>query len=244
MHDAAAMASVARASEELLEAAPLSDEEAVRRICGGEQDLFATLLRRYNQRVFRIARSVVRDDAEAEDVAQEAWVRAFTHLDDLAERPRFGAWLSRIAFREAMTRARRGRRVTPLDVFEATSPARVLPSPARTPEEDAAHGEEADALRAAIDALPAAYRTVYVLREIEELSTAETARCLGLTADAIKTRLRRARGLLRRGLLEIRGTARRSVFRFLGDRCVALTARVLRRLSELAAFAELGRAAG
>jgi RNA polymerase sigma-70 factor (ECF subfamily) len=214
-----------------------SDEEAILRICRGERDLFATLLRRYNQRVYRIARSVLRDDDEAEDVAQEAWVRAFTHLTELAERARFAAWLSRIAFREAVARARRGRRFSPLERDGRADAALEPPAAPGDPEVDAARGEEAAALRAAIDALPRAYRTVFVLRELEELSTAETARCLGLTPDGVKTRLHRARGLLRRELLKAAGRAGAGVFRFLGRRCDRLVARVLARLDALAGAA-------
>ena len=202
------------------------DEDVVDRVRDGEIDLFEVLMRRYNQRLYRIVRSVVRDDARAEDVVQEAWVRAFTHLDQFARRARFATWLTRIALHEAWARTRRARR------FVSIEPERAHPmsdpvSPGSDPEKHAADREAANALETAIAGLPELYRGVFLLRDVEELSTAETAECLELSEEAVKTRLHRARGLLRRELV---GTLRAGVYPFLGARCDRMVAAVFQRI--------------
>jgi RNA polymerase sigma-70 factor (ECF subfamily) len=215
---------------EVQEAAPapeiLSDEDVVDRVREGEVDLFETLMRRYNQRLYRIARSVVRDDPGAEDVVQEAWVRAYTHLDQFERRARFSTWLARIAIHEAWARARRGRRFVSIEP-ERANPMTDPVSRESDPEKTAADRESASVLEAAIAALPDLYRGVLVLRDVEELSTAETAECLELTEEAVKTRLHRARGLLRR---ELAGTMRAGVYPFLGARCDRMVAAVFARI--------------
>ena len=207
-----------------------SDEEIVDRIRGGRLDLFELLMRRYNQRLYRVARAVLRDDAEAEDVTQDAWVRAFAHLDQFAGRAKFSTWLTRIALHEAWARARRRGRFQSIDAHEEESGPVSEPSSGRDPEHRAFDREVSAVLESAIEALPEAYRSVFVLREMENLSTAETAECLELKEETVKTRLHRARGLLRRHLFERVGTATATSFAFAGARCDRMVAVVLARI--------------
>jgi RNA polymerase sigma-70 factor (ECF subfamily) len=182
----------------------LPDDEVVRRVLDGDTMLFEILMRRYNQRLYRVARAILRDDSEAEDVMQHAYVAAYAHLDQYAGRARFSTWLTRIAVHEALARARRRHRERqaslPWQVDEdATS---LLPSSWPDPEQQVLDGELRSLLESAIGALPMVYRSVIVLRDVEGMSTEETAECLGLSADVVKTRLHRARARLRRALVQ------------------------------------------
>ena len=152
--------------------AALTDEEIVERILGGETALFELLMRRYNQRLYRVTRAIVKDEGEAEDVTQDAYVRAFEHLDQFAGRARFSTWLTRIAVHEASARLhRRGRLI---DIEESMP---TLASSAAGPEQRAADHELGQAIEEAVDALPEVYGSVFMLREVRGLSTAETAAC-------------------------------------------------------------------
>src|SRR5262249_18400443 len=195
------------------------------RIRGGETALFELLMRRYNQRLYRLTRAIVKDDAEAEDVTQDAYVRAFEHLDQFAGRARFSSWLTRIAVHEAFARLRRrGRHID----IEETMP--TLPSAAAGPEQRAADRELGEVLKAAVDALPEVYGVVFMLREVEGLSTAETAACLEIPEQTVKTRLHRARALLRNHINARIGAGVREAFQFAGARCDRMVAAVMARI--------------
>lgn len=216
----------------------LSDEEVVGRVLEGETGLYELLMRRYNQRLFRITRTVLRDAAEAEDVVQDAWVRAYEHLAQFAGRARFSTWVSKIAFYEALSRARARRRFYPAPGSKGMAASgeesvdmEIFESPAPGPEANAIASELRQALESAIDCLPDLYRTVFVLREIERLSTADTAATLDLSEEAVKTRLHRARAILRRRLYEQIGAASRQTFPFLGERCDRVVAHVMERIT-------------
>ena len=210
----------------------LSDEDVVARVRAGETALFEILMRRYNQRLYRIARSVLRDDAEAEDVMQQAYVDAYTHLAQFEGRAKFSTWLSRIAFHEALARARRRRRQAPVPSGAGEEEAMSrIESTDPTPEHRALQEEMRGHLEAAIDALPSLYRCVFVMREVEGLSTAESAACLGIREDAAKTRLSRARALLREELYRRAGATASSAFAFHRSRCDRVVSAVLTRLS-------------
>jgi RNA polymerase sigma-70 factor, ECF subfamily len=198
----------------------LPDDEVVRRVRHGETSLFEILMRRYNQRLYRVARSILRDDTEAEDVMQHAYVAAYTHLDQYAGRAQFSTWLTRIAIYEALARARRRGREVLTGPWPGTDDDAVslLRSAWPDPEQQVLEGEMRNLLESAIEALPVSYRSVFVLREVEGLSTAETADCLGVSADVVKTRLHRARALLRCELLERAGPAS-TVYPFPCPRC-------------------------
>ena len=201
------------------------DDELVARVLAGDTERFEILMRRYNHRLFRTARAVLRDDAEAEDVVQDAWVRAFTKLGQFAGRASLATWLTRITLHEALARRRRRARHTPLAEHETTLPARTP-----RPEDAVGVRQLAAALEAATDALPAPYRTVFVLRDVEGLGIAETAACLGVPEATVKTRLHRARGLLRARLGPALDVAPGGVFAFAGHRCDRTVAAVMARI--------------
>jgi RNA polymerase sigma-70 factor (ECF subfamily) len=208
------------------EPAPLADEAVIARVLAGEPPLFELLMRRYNRRLFRVARSIVREDTEAEDVVQDAWVRAYGHLGTFEGRARFSTWLTRICMHEAMARARRSRRLAPLEgdgAEEATMHA-------ETPERHASDGELRRVVEEAIDDLPDTFREVFVMRAVEEMSVAETAECLGIPEETVKTRAFRARALLKEKISERIDSAATSAFDFQGARCDRIVASVLTRI--------------
>lgn len=203
------------------------DSDLVRRIRSGDTFLFGELMRRHNRRLFRIARAIVREDAEAEDVLQEAYVRAFEHLGRLEDLTAVAAWLSRIVVNEAKARLRRrrvAREVAPADVE-----VRLMSVP--DPEQQMLSKQLQGVLALAIDALPLGYRTVFVLRELEGLDTKEVSAALGIREEAVKTRLHRARAALRDELYARIGAAALPPFRFDGERCDRLVAAVLSRIA-------------
>ena len=210
---------------------PLTDSEVVARVRDGDQALYELLMRRHNQRLYRVVRSVVRDDAEAEDVLQDTWVRAYEHLNQFEERAAFATWVTRIAFYEALARVRKSHRWTPVEDESGEILAAVeRETRAETPEAEAMRSELGDILQSAVDALPDGYRTVFVLRAVEQLSTLETAESLHLSEEAVKTRLHRARALLRRSVEERMGPALAGAYAFMGARCDRTVARVMERI--------------
>ncbi len=209
-------------------AGELADGEVVRRVVAGERELFELLLRRYNQRLFRVARGLVADDAEAEDVLQDGWVRAYEHLAEWRGEAALPTWLARIVTHEAFARRRRQRR------FDAFAPGaeESLPAPAaEMPESSAMSTELRGVLEGAVAALAPLYRSVFLLREIEGLSTAETAEVLEISREAVKVRLHRGKALLRSHLHRRFGAAARTLFSFDGERCDRVVAAVSARLA-------------
>jgi RNA polymerase sigma-70 factor (ECF subfamily) len=209
-----------------------SDEELVRRVTAGETVLFEILMRRYNQRLFRVARAILRDEAEAEDVMQQAYVNAYAHLGQFAERARFGTWLTRIAVHEALGRLRRRGRLEEADAFPDWEDRTMhrIGAAERNPEQQAVGREMRAILEAAFEAIPEIYRTVFMLREVEGLSTADAAECLALSEDAVRTRLFRARALLRQELFDRAGLVSAELFPLHLSRCDRVVAAVLARL--------------
>jgi len=202
----------------------LPDEEVVSRVVGGETELFEILMRRHNERIYRGARAITRDADEAEDVVQHTHVKAFTHLRQFTGRAQFATWLTTIAVHEAIARVRRRGKYEP---FDDEVPV-VEPFPLQgDPERQTATGELHALLEWAIDQLPDGAREIFVLREVEGLSTTEAAECLGVSTDVVKARLSRARAALRRALTERTGAAARDVFRFYRPRCDRVVAFVM-----------------
>ena len=210
----------------------LSDEQVVDQILAGQTAMFEVLMRRHNERLYRAARAILRDDTEAEDVMQQAYVNAYAHLRQFDGRSAFSTWLTRIAVNEAIGRARRRGRYQPLGDSDANVSSLVGASMhmSRDPEKQAFTGEVRRVLEAAIDALPDGYREVFMLRDVEGLSTADTAACLGVSESAVKTRLLRARAALRRDLSKRIGTAAATSFAFLRPRCDRVVDAVLARI--------------
>jgi RNA polymerase sigma-70 factor, ECF subfamily len=198
-----------------------------------EARAFEALMRRYNRRLFRVARSILGDSAAAEDAVQEAYINAFRHLDQYQPVGSFGAWLTRIAINEALMLRRRARRATlsleDLDDDLMDNERRSLAEWLATPDSSNAASAR-QLLEQAIDALPPAFRIVFVLREIEQLSVAETAACLDINRATVKTRLHRAQARLRADISRRLGCERLTLFDFGGDSCDRIVAAVLARL--------------
>lgn len=199
----------------------LSDEDIVGRVLNGEVQLFELIVRRYNQRLYRAMIAILRDEAEAEDAMQEAYVHAFAKLDQFAGQAKFSTWLTKIAVYEALGRLRRRKRYE-----EVPETMKSDDDPEHTVYDLQLRG----AIEGAIRKLPAIYRSVFVLREIEELSGSETAECLGIAEETVKTRLHRARNLLRRRLERTAGGVLGRSFSYGEQRCDAMTAAVMERI--------------
>lgn len=223
------------ALEEVRSAPAVGDDmalvESARR---GHEFAFREIMRRYNQRLFRVARAVVRDDAEAEDIVQESYVRAFTHLETFRGEAQLSTWLIRIALNEALGRKRRRRPTVELDGMPAEA-GDILLGEAHTdappsPESELGRNEARRLLESAIDLLPESFRTVFVMRDVEGLTTDEVAGQLHINEATVKTRLFRARRLLRETLSNELQSAFEGLFPFDGARCVNMADRVIARL--------------
>src|SRR5213593_819624 len=208
----------------------LSDDEVVRRVIEGETALFEILMRRYNRRLFRVTRSIVTNDLEAEDIIQDAYVRAYEHLSQFEGRAKFSTWLTKIAIYEAYARLRRFDYQNVDSISELEDQGLYMKSNERDPERQTFDGEIKLLLERAFDALPSDYRSVFMLREIEGLSTAETAECLEISEENVRTRLHRAREVLQRELYSAAGATAKTAFQFLGARCDQVVARVMTRI--------------
>ena len=215
------------------------DADIVQQVCAGDTAQFAVIIRRYNQRLYRIARSITGDESEAEDVTQQTFLSAFQHLDQFAGRAEFSSWLTRIAVNESFARARKKKRFALLaDVEQIPEDADLYRNTASSPENNVMRREASAILEAALDKLAERHRTVFVLRDVEELSTAETAAVLEITDEAVRTRLHRARAALRELLLDHFGLAPTDVFPFAGLRCDRIVAGVFAVLEKSAVSSE------
>lgn len=209
----------------------MSDEEIVSRVLGGDLAAFELIMRRYNQRLFRIVRSVVAEDNEAEDILQETYVRAFEHLGQFASRASFATWLTRIALYEALARQRRRRRMHVVDLGDPKNVEMVPRMNSQEAEQKVDIKELGGILAKAVDELPDELRLVFAMRMVEGLDTNETAACLELTAANVKVRLHRARSLLRERIDERIGIGVRQLYQFGGERCDRIVRTVLARLA-------------
>ena len=207
------------------------DAAIIQQVLDGNTALFELLMRRYNERVYRAARSIVRDEQEAEDVMQQAYVNAFTHLRQFNASAQFSTWLTRIAINEALARVRRRGRYEAFDDEISNVEPLMSSNPVENPERQAFAGELRALLEGAIDGLPDGMREVFILREVEGLSTSEVAQSLGVSEDVIKTRLSRGRSALRRVLLDRSGLSTPEAFRFERPRCDRVVQQVLTRIS-------------
>jgi RNA polymerase sigma-70 factor (ECF subfamily) len=208
----------------------LSDEAVIRQVLDGNTPLFELLMRRYNERVYRAARAIVRNDQEAEDVVQQAYVNAFTHLGQFTGAARFSTWLTKIAINESLARVRHQGRHEPFDDGRWKMTPFVMREPPDNPEREAFARELRGLLEWAIDLLPDGLREVFVLRDVEGLSTSEVAQSLDVSEDVVKTRLSRGRAALRRVLLDRTGATAADAFRFYRPRCDRVVAHVLARI--------------
>ena len=211
----------------------LPDSEIVKRVRAGDRALFEILMRRHNQQIYRAARAILKNETEVEDVMQQAYINAYLHLDQFEERSRFSTWLTRIAVNEAIGRRDKTKasqsmnqrleedRGSVVDTFTSSEPS---------PEHQAYARELQRVLEQAVDELPETYRAVFMLRDIEGLSTSETGEGLGLGEEAVKTRLHRARAMLRRSVASRIGAVAAGAFQFQAPRCDRVVAAVLERI--------------
>ena len=215
-------------------AAASADAGLVQRARDREEAAIRTLMQANNRRLFRLARGILRNDAEAEDVVQETWVRAFTHLDSFRGDSSFATWLSRIAMNEALGRLRRARpNVEWTTLPSGTLEAQIIQFPnsaSEDPEKSMAQREIRHVVEHAIDELPEAFRIVFITRVIEGMNVEETAELLDLKPETVKTRLHRARNMLKENVERKIGPVVMEAFPFAGRRCERLTEAVLRRL--------------
>ena len=215
--------------------ASAEDLDLARRAGAGDPQAFRSIMATHNQALYRIARAVIRNDSEAEDVVQEAYLRAFNHLDSFRGEATLATWLSRITLNEALGRLRRKKRAEKaLRAKEPGIPAQIIPFPGSTssddPERMMAQRQILQLVERATDNLPDVYRGVFMARVIEGRSVEETADLLGVRPETVKTRLHRARLLVRRELEQQIGPVLLDAFPFAGRRCERLTATVMQRL--------------
>jgi RNA polymerase sigma-70 factor (ECF subfamily) len=207
------------------------EAELVKRALARDDAAFRTIMERHNQRLYRVARSILRNDVEAEDAVQEAYINAFTHLDSFRGDSSLATWLSRITMNEALGRLRRER--PSLELNDRTE-AQIIPFPQTTtkddPERTMAQREILQLVERATDNLPEIFRVVFVARVIEGMSIEETADVLGLQPETVKTRLHRARRLVHEQLDKQIGPVLMDAFPFAGRRCERLTNAVMKRL--------------
>ena len=216
----------------------LSDSALVERIATGDQLAFEAVMRKYNGKLYRIARAILKNDSDAEDVLQDAYLDAYRHIREFRGGSELATWLTRIVINQALMRVRKERRRSSIIPFrsalmhETDSPeAQVPDQQSESPSASVIRAETRRMLERRIDELPVAFRTVFIMREVEEMSVEETARCLSITPSTVRTRLFRARALLREALAREIDTATGDVFAFAGARCDRIVSAVLARLN-------------
>jgi RNA polymerase sigma-70 factor, ECF subfamily len=216
-----------------------SDSVLVGAVAQGDHAAFETLMRRYNAKLFRIARSIVKDDSEAEDVLQDAYMDAYRHIHDFRGGSQVGTWLTRIVINQGLMRLRKQKRRSVIVPFreprasESESPeVNVEDRTTESPSAGVLRGEIRRILERRIDELPLSFRTVFIMREVEDMSVQETAEALGIAEATVRSRLFRARALLRESLAREMDLATVDVFAFAGARCDRIVTAVLLRASD------------
>jgi RNA polymerase sigma-70 factor, ECF subfamily len=213
-----------------------TDAELVGRACAADPSAFETIMRRHNRRLFRTARSILRNDAEAEDAVQEAYLRAYQSLAMFRAESSLATWLTRIVINESLARLRRRKREVDAaghdNVIDLEAQLAMTHSDTQTPEMAAMRAQTRALLERKVDQLPSGFRTVFVLRAIEELTVEETAACLGIPEATVRTRFFRARRLLRNSLSSEVQSTLRDTFAFDGERCDRIVQAVLARVTD------------
>ena len=211
-----------------------TDDEVIVRVRTGDTALYEIIMRRYNQRLYRITRAILRDDTEAEDVIQDAYVRAYQYLHQYAGDGLFSVWLTRIAVHEALRRLRLRNRSQQLEESERDEegPMNVVET-SPDPEQRASIAELNHLLEEAVLGLPDSYRAVVMMRDVEQMSTAETAAVLDISEENVKVRLHRGHTMMRGWLFARVGENAKEVFPFMGPRCDRVVLGVFARLKEL-----------
>ena len=218
-------------------AAPGPDIDVARRIVQGDRTALEKLMRECNRKLFRVARSILGDDSEAEDALQEAYVAAYLQMSTFRGTSKLSTWLTRIVINEALGRLRKHKRQASVIAFSEDwrerpeQEAPTMTQSSSSPEDAASRAEIRAVLERKIDELPLAFRTVFIMRELEEMSVEETAECLGVPEPTVRTRHFRAKALLRESLAREIDVATPDAFAFAGARCDRIVAAVLKRLA-------------
>lgn len=218
----------------------IPDFQLAQLVAAGDQPAFRLLMRRHNQMLFRTARSILRNEEEAEDALQDAYIHAYRSIGSFRGDAKLSTWLVRIVVNESIARrrrAQRGAQVIPLDAdpeSRAQAEGVVAESDEAQPEREALRAQTRRIIERKIDALPDAFRTVFMLRAVQEMSVEEAAACLDIPEATVRSRMFRARGLLRESLARELDVAIDGAFPFLGERCDRIVAGVLARLQEIA----------
>lgn len=216
----------------------LGDDELVARVSRADHAAFETLMRRHNGRLFRVARTILKDEAEAEDALQEAYLEAYRHIRDFRGTAQFSTWLTRIVINQALMRVRKQKRdpvVVPITQSRGAPEGEIDPSGVNDVVDESGESPSSAILRAEIrnlleqkiDELPVAFRTVFVMREVEDMTVQETAECLSIPEATVRTRFFRARALLRDAIARDMDLAVLDVFHFAGERCDRIVETVL-----------------
>jgi len=219
--------------------AKMDDAELVRRTASGDQAAFEAVMRRYNGKLFRVARAILRDDTEAEDALQEAYLQAYRRIGEFRGDSQLATWLTRIVVNQSLMQLRRQKRSRvvipfrgPADSFKGDGEIEgVADKQTESPSSAVLRAEVRRMLERRIDELPVAFRTVFVMREVEDMTVQETAACLSIPEATVRTRLFRARAMLRESLERDVDAATAGIFGFAGARCDRIVASVLARLS-------------
>ncbi len=217
-----------------------SEADLVDRAAAGDQAAFETLMRQFNRKLYRVARGILKNDTDAEDAVQEAYVTAYLALKKFRGDSQLATWLTRIVINEALGRLRKQRRdqiVIPISRDEAGDQpdpmATVADGTGASPEDATMRAELRALLERQIDRLPMAYRTVFIMRELEEMTVEDTAKCLEIPEATVRTRLFRAKGLLREALAREIDLSTQDAFAFAGERCDRIVAAVRSRIAKM-----------
>lgn len=218
------------------EAQGISDEEVIERVMHGEKSAYELIMRKYNPRLFRIARSYIENEDEIEDVIQEAYIKAYEQMPRFEKRSSFSTWLIRILINEALARVKRQKRFTPITYDHPDGPGHVQVLPAEVPNNENPMGKLMNAelkgiLEKAVDRLPDKYRTVFLMREIEGMTVMETSESLEISETNVKVRLNRAKEMLRETISGFYHDE--EVFQFNLVRCDRIVQKVLHRINAM-----------
>lgn len=214
-----------------------NDAELANRICRGDQSAFEILMRQYNQRLFRVVRGILKNDADAEEALQDAYLSAYRAFAKFRGDSKLSTWLTRIVINEALGRLRKQRREQVVIALRPDNPVErrfeneaEIDAPSGSPEEAMVRVELRALIEKKIDELPIGFRTVFIMREVEEMTVEETSQCLGIPEATVRSRLFRAKGLLRAALEQEIGVALQEAFSFAGARCDRIVAGVMKRI--------------
>ncbi len=218
-------------NQETLATGTIPDTEIITRIIGGEKNLYAVLMRRYNQRLYRVGMSILNDDAEVEDAMQAAYISAYEHLGKFQFKASFSTWLTRIMINECLQRIKKRKRSVPVQEDMNNEIYQQLTTDTETPMKKLLNSELKTVLQQAILALPEKYRTVFIMREMENMNVAETQECLDISEVNVKVRLNRAKALLRNSLHDY--YKKEEILHFHLSRCDKIVERVMQKIEIL-----------